>query len=324
MPDIVTLGEALVEIMRERRGIPFTRPDVFLGPYPSGAPAIFADAAARLGTSTGFIGTIGKDDFGLVVKHRLEDDGVDTKYMRVVKGFSTSTAFVMYQRDGSRRFIFHLRHAAAGQLNPSDVNVGYVKRAKFLHIMGSSLSVSESSREACYRAARIAEAGRLRISFDPNLRPELLDEGEIRRICKPILQRAYIVLPSGEEASMLTGEEDHLKACKELIRVGPRIVALKRGRSGSTVITEGAGKGTHVPGFKVKETDPTGAGDSYDAAFVVGLLRGYSIRRAATFANAVGALAVTRFGPMEGCPHQRAVTELMTSQGSIAGSLIGS
>jgi len=311
----------LVEMMRERRGVPFTRAGVFLGPYPSGAPAIFADAAAKLGASTGFIGTVGQDDFGLLVRRRLERDGVDTRFMSVADGFTTGTAFAMYRRDGSRRFIFHLRHAAAGQLGPSDVNVEYVRRAKFLHIMGSSLSVSESSREACYRAVRIAEGARLTISFDPNLRPELLDAREIRRACKPILQRAYVVLPSGEEASMLTGEGDHLKACRKLLRLGPRIVAMKQGKFGSTIVTEGSREGIHVPGFRVREIDPTGAGDSYDAAFVVGLLRGYSIRRVATFANAVGAMAVTKFGPMEGCPLESDVAELMASQGSTSGKL---
>jgi len=309
----------LVEIMREKKGISFTRAGVFLGPYPSGAPAIFADAAARLRTSTGFIGSVGQDDFGLVVRQRLERDGVDTRYLKVADGFPTGTAFVMYQRDGSRRFIFHLGHAAAGQLGPSDVDVEYVGKAKFLHIMGSSLSVSESSKEACYRAVRIAEGARVRISFDPNLRPELMDAREARRICRPILQRAYVVLPSGEEASMLTGEGDPLKACRELLRFGPRIVALKQGKSGSTIVTDGVGGGIHVPGFRVKEIDPTGAGDSYDAAFIVGLLRGYNLRRIATFANAVGALAVTRFGPMEGCPLESEVARLMASQISISG-----
>lgn len=321
MPDIITLGEALVEIMRERRGVPFTRIGVFLGPFPSGAPAIFADAAARLRTSTGFIGSVGQDDFGLVVRQRLERDGVDTRYLRVAGGFPTGTAFVVYQRDGGRRFIFNLGHSAAGQLGPSDVDAEYVRGAKFLHVMGSSLSVSESSKEACYKAVRIAEGARLRISFDPNLRPELMDAREARRICRPILQRAYVVMPSGEEASMLTGEGDTPKACRELLRFGPRIVALKQGRSGSTIITDGSGGGIHVPGFRVKEVDPTGAGDSYDAAFIVGLLRGYSLRRVATFANAVGALAVTRFGPMEGCPLEREVSGLMESQKSISGEM---
>jgi sugar/nucleoside kinase (ribokinase family) len=319
MPAILALGEALVEIMRGRKGVPFTRPAVFMGPYPSGAPAIFADCASRLGEETGFIGVVGQDDFGLVVRERLERDGVDTRYVRTAKGFPTGIAFVTYQRDGSRKFIFHLRHAAAGQLNPSDVNEGYVGRAKFLHIMGSSLAVSESSREACYCAARAAERGGVRISFDPNLRPELLGARETRRICKPILQRAYVVLPSGEEASMLTGEANEMRACRNLLKLGPSIIALKQGRMGSTVISEGTGEGTHIPAFRVRELDPTGAGDSYDAGFVVGLLRGYSLRRAATFANAVGALSVTRRGPMEGCPLKGEVGKLMSSQPSVIG-----
>ncbi len=312
MPEIISLGEALVEIMRRKKGVPFTRQDTFLGPYPSGAPAIFADAAARLGASSGFIGVVGQDDFGLVVRDRLRRDGVDMRYLRVAKGYSTGVAFVTYEMDGSRKFIFHLKHAAAGQLCPADVKAEYVRRAKFLHITGSTLFLGENAKEACLGAARIAEKAGLLISFDPNVRPELASIKEIRRICKQILRMAYVVLPSGEEATMLTGEEDHLEACRKLLRMGPRIVALKQGRFGSTVLT--SGEGTHIAAFKVKEVDPTGAGDSYDAAFVTGLLRGYSLKRTAALANATGALSVTKFGPMEGCPNQNEVSRLMASR----------
>ncbi|MGQ9514186.1 MAG: sugar kinase [Thermoproteota archaeon] len=313
MPDVIAIGEALVEIMRRRKGVPFTKPDILLGPYPSGAPAIFADAVARLGESSGFIGVVGHDDFGLVVKERLRKDGVETRYLRTAKGFSTGIAFVAYEKDGSRRFIFHLKDAAAGQLCPSDVKEEYIRKAKFLHVMGSSLAIGESSRRACFEAVRFAEKAGIRISFDPNLRPELMSVKEIRRVCKPILQRAHVVLPSGEEATMLTGEKDHLEACRKLLKLGPRIVALKQGKLGSTILTDEVGGGTHVAAFRVREVDPTGAGDAYDAGFIVGLLRGYSLRHAATFANATGALSVTRFGPMEGCPSQEEVNRLMQS-----------
>ncbi|MBO3803426.1 MAG: sugar kinase [Candidatus Brockarchaeota archaeon] len=316
MPEIIALGESLVEIMR-RKGVPFTKQDVFLGPYPSGAPAIFADAAARLGASTGLISVVGQDDFGLVVKERLRRDGVDTRHVRVARGFPTGVAFVTYERDGSRKFIFHLKHAAAGQLCAADVKAEYFRKAKFLHVMGSTLFIGDGARKACMEAVRIAERAGVKISFDPNLRPELASLKEIRRACEPVLRRAHVVLPSGEEAKILTGEDDPLEACRKLLRLGPGIVALKRGRFGSTVLTEEVGEGTHVAAFKVKEVDPTGAGDSYDAGFVTGLLRGHSLKRAATLANAVGALSVTKFGPMEGCPNLSEVSRFMASRGGL-------
>jgi len=307
VPDIIAIGEALVEIMRPGRDMPLDRPGAFVGPYPSGAPAIFASAAARLGASTGFIGVVGADDFGQCLRRRLEEDGLDLSHLRTDPARTTACAFVAYFSGGDRRFIFHLAHAAAGGLSPDDVPASYLQGARFLHIMGSALAVSPSSREACYKAARLAKAAGARVSFDPNLRPELLGLEQVRSVCAPILELADVVLPSGAEARMLVAagpnqaelsdEEAARRLAQELTG---RVVALKQGERGSTIIT--GEQEFQVPSFPVTEVDPTGAGDCYDAAFVVGLLRGWPLPRAARFANAVGALAVSKQGPMEGAP----------------------
>lgn len=297
--DVIAIGEALVEIMRPERERPLDRPAPFVGPFPSGAPAIFADAAARLGARTGFIGVVGDDDFGLCLHRRLVEDGLDLTCLRVSDSHTTGCAFVAYFRDGSRRFIFHLRHAAAGTLNPDDVAEEYFRGCRFLHVMGSALALSDSSREACYRAVRLAKAAGARVSLDPNLRPELLGLDRVREVCAPVLQAADVILPSGAEARMLTGAVDDERAARNLARQG-RIVALKRGESGSVVYS--GSERFEIRSFPVTEVDPTGAGDCYDAAFLVGLLRGWDLSRVACFANAAGALAVTRMGPMEGAP----------------------
>ena len=67
-PQVIALGELLVEVMRVDVDQPLSRPGAFVGPFPSGAPAIFIDAVARLGVSTGFIGVVGRDAFGQCVK----------------------------------------------------------------------------------------------------------------------------------------------------------------------------------------------------------------------------------------------------------------
>ncbi|NPV07932.1 MAG: sugar kinase [Anaerolineae bacterium] len=306
-PEIIAIGEALVEIMRPERDLPLDRAGPFVGPFPSGAPAIFADAAARLGARTGFIGVVGEDDFGLCLRRRLEQDGVELSCLRVAPEHTTGCAFVAYFADGSRRFIFHLRHAAAGTLGPEDVPEGYFARARFLHVMGSALALSDSSREACYRAVRLAREAGARVSLDPNLRPELLGLERVREVCAPVLEVADVVLPSGAEARMLTGAPSDGEAARDLAR-GGRIVALKRGAEGSTVYS--ATEVLPVPSFPVQEVDPTGAGDCYDAAFLVGLLWGWDLPRVARFANAVGALSITKLGPMEGAPDLSAALAL--------------
>ncbi|OYT61222.1 MAG: carbohydrate kinase, partial [Thermofilum sp. ex4484_15] len=62
MPEVLSVGEVLVDITRKERDIPHTVPAIYLGPNPGGAPAIFADAVARLGVSVGFLGCVGGDD----------------------------------------------------------------------------------------------------------------------------------------------------------------------------------------------------------------------------------------------------------------------
>lgn len=74
---IVTIGEIVVEIMAETQGIGFLEPMALKGPYPSGAPAIFIDQAAKLGVDCGVISAVGHDDFGTLNVERLKHDGVD-------------------------------------------------------------------------------------------------------------------------------------------------------------------------------------------------------------------------------------------------------
>jgi len=313
MPQIVTIGEALVEVMREERDQPLDRPGRFCGPFPSGAPAIFASAAARLGADVGFVGTIGHDAFGDCIERRLLADGIDCRALRRVVGLLTGIAFVAYRSDGSRSFVFHLPQSAAARVGWEQIPNGYLDDVSYLHIMGSALSISDSMRDACYRAARYVHARGGQITLDPNLRPELMPVKEIRAVCEPILELASIVLPSGEELMALTGAETPEDGAALLLERGVQWVALKQGARGSTVF--GRREDFTVPAYSVREVDPTGAGDCYDAAFIVGLSEGWDIVQVARFANAVGALATTQMGPMEGAVTRDQAIRFMDSQG---------
>jgi tagatose kinase len=311
-PHVLSIGELLVEVMRTGVDQPLSEPGPFVGPFPSGAPAIFIDAVARLGVSTGFIGAVGADAFGDCVISRLQADGVETSQVRTLPGMTTGIAFVSYQRDGSRSFVFHLPQSAAAQITPENVDAAYVSGAQFLHITGSALATSEGMRQACYRAVELCKAAGGRISFDPNVRPELLGLDRLRQICAPVLETCDVLFPSGAEARFLTGIEDETAACQTLVEQGIPLVALKQGEEGSTIFTRDGM--LHAPPLRVEEVDPTGAGDCYDAGFVVGLLEGWPLPRVAAFANIVGALSVTRLGPMEGIPGREEVERRMNEE----------
>lgn len=311
MPQVLSLGELLVEVMRPAVDQPLDEPGQFVGPFPSGAPAIFIDAVARLGMSCGFIGVVGDDPFGRCVLRRLKADGVDTRHVRVVLHRITGIAFVSYRSDGSRQFLFHLPQSAAALLSPEDVREDYLHDVRALHITGSALSISESAREACYRAVRLCKQHGALVSFDPNIRPELLGVDVVRMLCEPVLQSCDILLPSGAEATMLTGDADEETACCNLVAKGVPIVVLKRGAKGCVVFTDQ--HRVEIPAYPVTEVDPTGAGDAFAGGFVVAMLRGMSVTEAARFASAIGALAVTRQGPMEGLPTLAQVETFLSS-----------
>ncbi len=314
--EIIALGEALVEVMRVQVDDPLDRPSTFMGPYPSGAPAIFADAAARLGHRVGFVGAVGDDDFGSCLLDRLAADGLNTDYCPRIADRATGVAFVTYFSDGSRRFLYHTAHAAAGQM--PDPDPAYLQQARFLHICGSSLSVSERMRNSCYRAVEMVAAAGGRISFDPNLRPELLGgEEALRRICAPVLEKAYVVLPSGAEAELLSGVPGRAgkgpeEACRALLTRGPKVVALKRGARGCSIFTPE--QKLDVPAYRVEAVDPTGAGDCFDAGFVVGLLEELPLEQVGRLANACGALGATRKGPAEGAFPRAVVEQFLLAQ----------
>jgi len=316
-PDIICLGELLVEIMRTKIDTPHGKLGAsYNGPFPSGAPAIFIDSAARMAKpfnlTTGYIGVVGDDEFGRCIIEKLQKDGVDISQIRVAKGKTTGIAFNQYNSNGSRKFIFAA--GAAGETSPSDVNEEYFNDIKCLHIMGSALSISERSRNACYKAIKIAKDKNpnIIISFDPNLRPEMLDLEVILRISQPVLESTTILLPSGEEAEILAGIKGENDACKKLLEKGPEVIVLKQGKEGCTIFTNEKLDGIKVSGFEATEVDPTGAGDSFGGAFLVGYLAGWNdLKKIAKFANAVGALKVEFFGPMPDTSYEEA-KRLMT------------
>ena len=112
---------------------------------------------------------------------------------------------------------------------------------------------------------------------------------------------------------MLAGLKGVKKACQKLLEMGPEIVILKQGKDGSIIFTREDLNGIKVPGFKVKEIDPTGAGDCWAGAFIVGYLAGWDLQKTAKFANAVGALKVEYFGPMPDTSYDKAI-ELLNKQ----------
>ena len=314
MPAIWTMGELLVEIMRPRPDMSLREAGEFLGPYPSGAPAIFADTVARLGHGSGIIGGVGDDDFGRCLLDRLREDGVDCEHVSVVKGIATGVAFVTYRSDGSRQFIYHIGNTPAAMSRAPDLD--RLETPAFFHLMGCSLFASDPFRAEILKTLEGLAARGARISFDPNIRVELLGGRGLDDVVKPVMERCAVLQPGEEELLALAQEATVERAVAKLFQ-SPRleVIALKRGSRGCTVFSRERSFDLGV--YQVEPVDPTGAGDAFDAGFLCGLLEKRPLEHCARIASAAAALNTAAFGPMEGKISPESVAELMS--GSAAG-----
>jgi len=291
---IWTMGEMIVEIMREKEDVSLYDADKFIGPFPSGAPAIFIDTAAKLGKKCGIIGCVGDDDFGRCLTDRLTLDGADCSMVSVNKNVSTGCAFVTYFNDGSRKFIFHIGNSAAGKAKMPDAEK--IPESKFFHIMGCSLmSDAEFGSEIIKTMKAFKEKG-AKISFDPNIRPELLGDADL---VSEVMKHVNIFMPGVSELLMISGADTVEKAVEECFKnPSLEIIALKNGSKGCRIFTRDSYFEMGI--YPVEVKDATGAGDSFDAAFLCGLCDGKSIEYCAKQASAAAALNTAAFGPMEG------------------------
>ena len=296
---IWTMGEILVEIMRPGPDIPLGKTDTFLGPYPSGAPAIFIDTAARLGHKAGIIGAVGVDAFGQSVIDRLERDGVDISHVQRIDGISTAVAFVAYESDGDRTFIFHIAGTPATMAKCPDEQAFGSSNPAFFHVMGCSLMADDKFCAEIHKATALFHGLGARISFDPNIRPELLGGRSLNDLIAPIMERCAILQPGLEELRTITGKES-VEDAVSLLFNNPtlEVIVIKLGSKGCRVITRDEDFSIGV--YEIEPLDPTGAGDSFDAGFLCGLLDGLPFIDAAKHASAAAALNTAAFGPMEG------------------------
>ena len=311
MAEIWTMGEMIVEIMRTKENEPLDKAGLFRGPYPSGAPAIFIDTVARLGHEGGIIGGVGKDDFGKCLLDRLKNDGVDVSQVIEDPKNSTGCAIVTYFDDGSRKFIFHMGNTPAVEAKAPREDV--LKGLRYFHVMGCSLFADVEFAKEILKTAQMAKKMGAKISFDPNIRKELIGEKETDDIVENLMQLTNVFLPGEEELLLVTGKETVKEAVESCFENGElEILALKQGSRGSRIYTREKTVETGV--YKIRPVDATGAGDSFDAAFICGLCEGKEIAEAAKMAAVAGAVNTAAFGPMEGEISVETINEMIKKE----------
>lgn len=311
MRKVLTIGEVLVEIVATTKGNGFLEAQPLVGPFPSGAPAIFIDQLGKLGTPCAIVSRVGDDDFGRVNIDRLRADGVDVAGIEIAPGESTGSAFVRYRDDGSRSFVYNIRHSACGNLRPTAASEALIESCDHLHVMGTALSAPGLGGMVMDAARRIKTRGGT-ISFDPNLRPEILNSPGLRDALEAVLAMTDLFMPSGSELFLFDPARDETDAVKALLGRGIRTIVLKRGDQGASLFEQG--RRVDVRPLAVDELDPTGAGDSFGGAFLSFWLAGADPQTALRYANAAGARAVTQLGPMQGTSTRAELDTMLSEQ----------
>jgi tagatose kinase len=243
------------------------------------------------------IGCVGDDDFGVLNVERLRADGVDVSGISVIKAATTGSAFVTYREDGDRDFIYNIANSASASLSVGNIRDDQLKQCNHFHVMGSSL-FSFRIIEAMKKVIETVKGHGGTVSFDPNIRKEMLRIPEMREALDFILDYTDVFLPSGHEVMLLASASTEEGAIAELLKRGVREVIVKRGKDGCSYY-DGATE-LNLPGLPVEEVDPTGAGDCFGGAYIACRAQGFGIEKALTYACAAGARAVTMRGPMEG------------------------
>jgi fructokinase len=306
MTDVTALGEILIDFTPQgnsEEGNPS-----FIA-NPGGAPGNVMVGLSQLGKKSAFIGSVGKDQFGKMLKETLKEKGVNTTGM-VQVDVPTTLAFVHIADEGERSFSFYRKPGADMMLTKEDVNMDIISASKIFHV-GSISMTDEPVREATLTALKHAKNNGITVSYDPNLRPALWESLEAARIgMLEVMPYADIVKLSDEELEFLTGEKDIMIAAEKIKQqFNMSFLFVTLGAKGSYCFANG--ESVMVPGYTVYAIDTTGCGDAFFAGVLYQILEKDALSNVLSieemteileFGNAMGGYVATIKGAIPAMP----------------------
>lgn len=302
--DLACFGEPLMELTRVTRD----------GEPPSYRPGYGGDtsncaiAAARQGARTAYISAVGDDSFGRELRELWEREGVDHTAVRTDPVAPTGL-YIITPSPAGRDFAYYRAGSAASRYRPDDLPLDLLPRVRVVQLSGISQAVGEAPCDAGFRLIEAARDAGCEVAYDTNLRLKLWSLERARAVMHGAIERCTVALPSVDDSRILTGLDDPDAIADAYLRRGPRVVALKLGAEGALVAT--AERRERLAPNRVTAVDATGAGDTFDGAFLARLAAGDDPFAAARYANAAAALTTTGYGAVAPIPRAAAVRELL-------------
>lgn len=312
--DVIALGELLIDFTMNGQS---EQGNNMFEACPGGAPCNVLALLNKMGKKTAFIGKVGKDQFGALLRDTITEAGIDASNLMVDENVNTTLAFVHTFRDGDREFSFYRNPGADMMLTADEVNPEVVKDTKVFHF-GTLSMTHEGVREATKKAVETAKANGCLVSFDPNLRPPLWSSLDL---AKEQMEYGFgkcdILKISDNEIQFVSGKEDYDEGIAYLQETyNIPLILLTMGKDGSRAYYKGMR--VERPGFSVKAIETTGAGDTFCGSSLNYLvdhdfenLTEEQLGEMLTFANAAAALVTTKKGAIKAMPVKEEVLELI-------------
>lgn len=269
---------------------------------PGGKGANQAVAAARLKADTGFIACVGDDAFGINIRENFKMDNIDIGAVKMQPNCPTGIAMIQVSDSGENSICISAEANAKLTAEAIEPDLERIRQADYL------LMQLETPLCGIEKAAQVAKQAQTTVILNPAPAKALSDE---------LLSCIDIITPNETEAEVLTGIEvtDDVtaqKAANALHSKGIDTVLITLGAKG--VWLSVGGQGELIAGFRVKATDTTAAGDTFNGALVTGLLEQLPLKSAIKFAHAAAAISVTRFGAQTSIPSREEVDAFLAEQ----------
>ncbi|MDR0654887.1 MAG: carbohydrate kinase family protein [Treponema sp.] len=263
----------------------------------------------KLGNDVSFSGLVGNDIFGTYLRDVIQSHGIETRDLHITDKTGTGSVVVLINSKGERIFLYY--GGTNDLFSFSDINLEIIKEVQIVHVGGTFVLPRFDGKGAAKLFALAQKNGKITTmdnTWDTT--------GNWLKTIEPCLPYLDFYMPSDNEAEKITGENRPDLMAQFLINKGIKNVIIKLGKKGCYV--HAFGEKFYRPAYDVPVVDTTGAGDSFVAGILTGLVRGWNIHKAVDFASAVSAFCIQKLGATTGIPSSETVLEFINNtQGSI-------
>lgn len=300
-PELVTLGETMATFVPAAPGSLRIGSEFRL--TVAGAESTVAIAVARLGCSAAWMGRLGNDTLGRMVRTALRAEGVDVSHVRTDPVAPTGLLIREERTAGRTTTMYYRADLAGARLCPDDVDAALIAGARTLHITGITPALGPSPAAAVDRAVAVARDAGVPVSFDVNYRASLWSAQEAAPVLRNLAGSAHLLVAGLDEAALLLGETASCPkaAARGLARLGPAQVLVTLGERGCVALIDG--ELLEQPAVPVSTVSPIGAGDSFVGGYLAGALQQAAPAERLRLAVLCGALTAASPSDWEGLPY---------------------